>query len=163
MKGMNYIPHAEVEQIGTPSARTLLYRRLPVGRPWTPDTCCPPIHNEGMSPHFQPVGGDAPKMETANFASDVSYIIGTRVGLGAGRRNADLQSAVSPICNRQPDQVHQPRQILRLTFHIYNRDQCWSQCWPPRPTPGPPRFAGPVKKVSTFFTFVGQATPFVAQ
>jgi hypothetical protein len=35
MKGKNDMPHSEVTQIRTPSARTLLSRRLAVGRPYT--------------------------------------------------------------------------------------------------------------------------------
>jgi hypothetical protein len=104
MKGMNYMPHAEIAQIRQPSARTLLYRRLTVGRPWTPDNLCPPIHYEGMSRHFQSRGGGAPKMDTANFAPDGPYIIGTSdvlsaaPGLSAGGNRKPKMTA-----NFEPD------------------------------------------------------------
>jgi hypothetical protein len=107
MKGMNYMPHAEIAQIRQPSARTLLYRRLTVGRPWTPDNLCPPIHYEGMSRHFQSRGGGAPKMDTANFAPDGPYIIEPVPAVVTQTLSAVRKaSAVSPICNRQPAQVH---------------------------------------------------------
>jgi hypothetical protein len=60
-----------------------------------------------MSTHFQAGGGGAAKMDTANFAPDGPYIIEAVPAVVTQTLSAVRKdSAVSPICNRQPAQVH---------------------------------------------------------